>query len=171
MNGALFDVNRQLWNRAHLKSLKLGALIAVGRNPHQPIVSRSDAEWAIRLTERDIRKLLKHFASGDIGQGDERLEADLRRAVDDLCAMNKQEKRTYQIQEKLLEHPVIPLAYLKRRLRALSAFRNHRLGANAALALTLKSMLEAGELQLVSPIQAVSQFGTAVPLYVRGPQF
>lgn len=171
MNGAIFDVNRQLWNRAHLKALKLGALIAVGRNPHQPVVSLRDAQWAIRLTERDIRKLLRHFASGDIGQGDERLEADLRRAVNDLAHMTKIEKRKYKFGDKLLEHPVIPLHYLKRRLRALSAYRNHRLGANAALGLTVKSMLESGELQLVPPVQCIGQFGTAVPIYVKGPQW
>jgi hypothetical protein len=171
MNGALFDVNRQLWNRAHLKALKLAALVAVGRNPSQPIVSRDDAGWAIALTARDIRKLLKHFSSGDIGQGDERLEADLRRAVDDLCGMTKPEKKNYKIPDKMLEHQVIPVGYLKRRLRPLAAYRNHRLGANAALALTVKAMLEAGELQLVAPLQAAQMFQTSVPIYVKGPQW
>lgn len=171
MNSALFDVNRQLWNRAHLKALKLAALVAVGRNPNQPIVSRDDAAWAIALTARDIRKLLKHFQSGDIGQGDERLEADLRRAVDDLCRMKAGEKGHYDIPEKMRELPVVPLVYLKKRLRALAAYRNHRLGANAALSLTVKSMLESGELQMVPPIQAASQFQTATAVYVKGPQW
>lgn len=171
MNGALFDVNRQLWNRAHLKALKLAALVSVGRNPNQPIVCRDDAAWAIALTARDIRKLLKHFASGDIGQGDERLEADLRRAVDDLVNMTQAEKRSYRVPEKMLEHAVVPVGYLKRRLRPLAAFRNHRLGANAAVSLTLKAMLEAGELQLVSPIQTAGMFQSSVPTYVKGPQW
>jgi hypothetical protein len=171
MNGAIFDVNRQLWNRAHLKALKLAGLVAVGCNAHAPVVTAEYAAWAIKITTRDIKRLLKHFASGDIGQGDERLEADLRRAIDDLCAMKPATKAHYDIPEKMRELPVVPLVYLKKRLRALSAFRNHRLGANAALTLSLKSMLESGELQLVSPLQAASQFQTATPLYVKGPQW
>jgi hypothetical protein len=171
MNGALFDVNRQLWNRAHLKALKLGALIAVGCNPNQPLISLEHAEWAIQVVGRDIKRLLKRFAAGDIGQGDERMEADLRRATEDVCRMSRKEKQQYQITDKLLDHPVVPLYYYKRRLRALAAFRNHRLGANAALDLTLKSMVNAGELQLVPPIQSASMFGTTIPLYVKGPNW
>lgn len=165
------DINLQLWNRAHLKALKLAALVAVGINPHSPIVTADAAKWAISLTERDIRKLLKHFSAGDIGIGDERMEADLRRAVEDYLRLSAKIRREYGVAERILEVPVIPLGFLRRRLRSLASFRNHRLGANAALGMTLKSMCEAGELQLVPPMQGQLHFGINSPLYVKGPQW
>lgn len=171
MRAASFDVNLQLWNRAHLKSLKLAALIAVGINPHQPIVDLESAKWAINLTVRDINKLLKHFATGDIGQGDERMESDLRRAIDDLFRMSATLKREYSIADAIIDAPVIPIGYLRRRLRGLASFRNHRLGANAALSNAIKAMCESGELQLVPVVQTAKMFGLATPLYVKGPQY
>lgn len=39
MNGAGDEVSRQLWNRAHLKALKLAALQAVGTNPDAPTIT------------------------------------------------------------------------------------------------------------------------------------
>lgn len=165
------DVNLQLWNRAHLKALKLAALVAVGINPHQPIVDAASARWAIQLTERDIKKLLKHFSTGDVGTGDERMEADLRRAVDDYLRMRPATRAEYKVAESLREVPAIPLGFLRRRLRALASFRNHRLGANAALGMTLKAMCEAGELQMVPPLQAVQHFQITTPLYVKGPNY
>lgn len=168
MNADKGDVNLQLWNRAHLKALKMGALIAVGENPNMPIVSASAAQWAISLTERDIAKLLSHFAAGDIGSGDTRMEADLRRAVNDYLALRVNARREYQIAERIIEHPIVPIGYLRRRLRGLASFRNDRRGANAALAAIIKALCEAGELQQVPPLQAIQEFGINTPLYTIG---
>jgi hypothetical protein len=169
INSSQADVALQLWNRAHLKALKLAALVAVGVNPYQPIVGKDGAEWACALIARDIRKLLRHFMAGDVGQGDARMEADLRRAVEDYLRMRPTaRKRDYKVPEKLLESPVIPYGYLRRRLRPLTSFRSDRRGANAALAAIIKALVEAGELQMVPPIQAREQFGVDTPLYVIG---
>lgn len=168
MRSSVMDVNLQLWNRGHLKALKLSALIAVGQNPNQPIVTAEAAQWAINLTERDITKLLNHFAAGDIGSGDTRMEADLRRAVTDFLGMSAKGKAQYAVPEKILEQPVIPLGYLRRRLRSLASYRNDRRGANAALAAILKALTDAGELQQVPPMQASQLFGITTPLYVTG---
>lgn len=165
------DVNLQLWNRAHLKALKLAALVAVGINPHSPVVTLQCAEWAIAIINRDVSRLLKHFSSGDIGTGDERMESDLRRAIDDFLRMRPKLRRDYKVPESILEMPVVPIGYLRRRLRPLTSFRSHRLGANAALSLTLKSMVEAGELQLVPVAQAMLQFKISAPLYVTGTNY
>lgn len=172
INSNVNDITNQLWNRAHLKALKLAALVAVGINPNQPVVEQECAKWACRIVERDIGKLLAKFKAGDIGQGDARLEADLRRAIHDYFALGKRAKReSYHVPAKMLDAPVIPLVYLKRRLRLLASFRNDRRGANAALGAIIKAMQESGELQQINPIQAASDFGVASPIFTWGPNW
>ena len=171
INSASHDVVLQLWNRAHLKALKLAALVAVGSNPHQPIVDSNSASWAIRLIEQDIDRLLAHFATGDIGSGDTKMEADIRRAVTDYLGMSKTRRAEYGVSEKLRAAPVVPLSFLRRRLRPLASFRTHRLGANAALSTALKAMTEARELELVPAGQALLKFGVHSPIYCVGPEW
>lgn len=161
------DVARQLWNRAHLKALKLAALIAVGVNAAAPVVTGEHARWAIHLVREDIRKLLEKFKQGDTGQGDLRMESDCRRAIDDYLRMSKKERAAYSLPAALLESQAVPISFLSRRLRTLSAFRNDRRGANAAFEATLKSLCEASVLERVSPVQAL-QYGTKLRLYIKG---
>jgi hypothetical protein len=63
------DVLAEVWNRGHLKALKLAALIAVGVNPHQPVVTQGIAEWAVALIRADSTRLAARFRAGDIGEG------------------------------------------------------------------------------------------------------
>ena len=70
------DTLRQLWNRCHLKALKLGALVAVGRSITEslnqgynvadptPQVSLSDAKWAVNLVQWSTSHILDKFTSG-----------------------------------------------------------------------------------------------------------
>lgn len=168
INNALQDVAMQLWNRAHLKALKLAALVAVGCNPNAPCVTQSHAQWAIDVTVQDIQKILRQFATGNVGTGDTRMEADVRRIVETYMAMSPKTRASYKVATALQDAPVVPLTYLRRALRPLASFRNDRRGSNAALAAVLKAMQEAGELQLVPPAQAVQHFATNVPLYIKG---
>jgi hypothetical protein len=63
------DSTRQLWNRAHLKALKLAAILAVGNNMYNPVVSAVQARWAIDLVQRDVRRVLQRFQDGLVGAG------------------------------------------------------------------------------------------------------
>ena len=67
INNANNDVTRQLWNRAHIKSLKLAALLAVGCNYINPVVNIECATWALQLIVNDVTNLLARFESGEIG--------------------------------------------------------------------------------------------------------
>lgn len=162
------DVTNQLWNRAHLKALKLAALVAAGINANAPVIGVAAATWAIHVVERDVRKLLGHFQAGEIGQGDHRLEADLRRAVMDYFRMSPKTRKGYAVPSKIIEHPIICLAYLRRRLTHCASFKADRRGANAAIVATLKAMVESGSLVQVSPVQAATDFKTTVPLWCVG---
>lgn len=163
------DVVLQLWNRAHLKALKLAALIAVGSSPHQPIINKQTAEWSIALVRRDITKLLRKFEAGEVGTGDVRLELDVRRAVSAYLTMSPTDRLGYNCPQKMATLPLVPFQYLRRRLRLLANFRTDRRGATAALSQTLNALVEGEVLTRISPIQAREACGTTSPVFGIGP--
>ncbi len=170
INKGMGEASRQTWNRAHLKALKLAALVAVGNNPVAPVVGLPEAEWAIKLVRRDITKLLAKFEEGAVGAtGDMRLESDIKRAILDWFKMQRKDRLGYKgVTPKMATMEVIPIAYLRRRCRPLKAFQTDRRGASKAMEETLKKLVEAGELGIVPPMQANIELHTNAPVYVRG---
>lgn len=171
INSASSDVDMQLWNRAHLKALKLAAVIAVGCNPHSPVVTPDIARWSIDLVERDVAVMTTRFQRGEIGVGDHRHEADIRKAVETYLAMSEAQRLQYKTPKSLLNQPVVPFHYLRRKLRLLSAFKNDRRGVARALEESLRDLVKAEILRQVPPQQALEEFGVTSELYVKGPMW
>lgn len=169
INAAGSDVDMQLWNRAHLKALKLAAVIAVGCNPHAPVVTPDIARWSIDFVERDVAVMTTRFQRGEVGVGDHRHEVDIRKAVENYLAMSEAQRLQYKTPKSLLNQPVVPFHYLRRKLRLLSAFKNDRRGVARALEDSLKDMVKAEILRQVPPQQAMEKFGVTTELYVKGP--
>lgn len=169
INAAGSDVDMQLWNRAHLKALKLAAVIAVGCNPHAPVVTPDIARWSIDFVERDVAVMATRFQRGEVGVGDHRHEVDIRKAVESYLAMSDSQRLQYKTPKSLLGQPVVPFHYLRRKLRLLSAFKNDRRGVARALEDSLKDMVKAEILRQVPPQQAMEKFGVTTELYVKGP--
>lgn len=159
------EVLSQLWNRAHLKALKLAALVAVGVNPNSPVVDVQAAAWACDLVQGDIRHILGRFAEGEVGQGDRRLEADMRRAIVDYTRMDSVQRAAYQVPALMLNDPVIPLSYLRKRLGNLISYKTDRRGIYGAIGATIKSLIETHELIQLAPLQVKQRYGTSMPLY------
>lgn len=169
INAAGSDVDMQLWNRAHLKALKLAAVIAVGCSPHSPVVTTDIARWCIDFVERDVNVMAARFQRGEVGTGDHRHEVDIRKAVENYLAMSENQRLQYKTPKALLGEPIVPFHYLRRKLRLLSAFKNDRRGVARALEESLKDMVKAEILRLVPPQQAMEKFGVTTELYVKGP--
>lgn len=167
INNNAADVERQLWNRAHLKALKLAALVAVGINSTAPAIDTDCAQWAIDLVRNDIKKLLRKFQQGNVGGGDLRMEGDVVRAVDSYLSMTPQQRLTYSLNLDNAAKDVVPLDYLRRRCRSLNSFRTDRRGPSLALSVTLTNLCEAAVLTRVNPVQA-AQFGFNHPIYIKG---
>jgi hypothetical protein len=67
INASKAEAYRQLYNRAHLKALKLAALQAVGENPVAPMISQEAAMWATTLVTRQTESLIRRFSNGEVG--------------------------------------------------------------------------------------------------------
>lgn len=156
------ETTRQLWNRAHLKALRLSALVAVGVNPYSPVVTVVDASWAINMVKRDVAVLHKRFISGDVGEGDSKLRADLVGVIRKYLATGSRQFGQYHAKGCL------PGRFLAQATAARSAFKNDRRGANRALKEVLAHMVDTGELALVPKNQATEWFKTSGAVYCLG---
>lgn len=159
------EVTRQLWNRAHLKALRLSALIAVGVNPYQAMVTHTEAQWAIDLVKRDIATLLSRFEIGDVGEGDSKLQADLVAVIKKYLATAPDRFEAYH------QRGCIPLRHLQQATASRTAFKNHKLGSNRALKDTLSHLVETGMLVQVAKKQAEEWFKTSSSVYALGDQW
>ena len=170
INNSSQETEMQLWNRAHLKALKMAALIAVGVNPHQPIITKDIADWSIDFVKRDINTMVDHFASGDVGQGDHKQELDIRRACEAYFQMSKEMREgSFKVPKAVSgEVGLVPYPYLRRKLKMLAAFKNDRRGATMALSHMLEDMVKAGVLNQVPPDQVRRIYKVTTILYSIG---
>lgn len=162
------DVERQLWNRAHLKALKLSALVAVGVNPHRPIIDAKCARWALRLVRQDVKNMSRRFSQQSVGEGEHVFEAHIRHIVDSFMSSTPEQRKSYGVNVNLLDKSIVPFAFIRRRARRVAAFQNDRRGIATALKVCLVDLIEAGVLERLPPEQA-QEFGRRdAQLFVRG---
>lgn len=144
MNASKLDVEMQVWNRAHLKALKLAALVAVGVNPHNAVVTGEVAQWAVDFVTRDVETVAARFRDGDVGKGDSKQFHDLKRAIEAyLRAPSSNAKARFG---DLLAARIIPYAYLLQRIASVASYRTDRLGAKGALKNNIVAMIDSGML-------------------------
>lgn len=168
MTGQNSEIELQLWNRAHLKALKLAGLLSVGINPHAPIVTAETASWAIDFVARDIHSLHSRFERGDIGSGDTKQMADLKHSVEVYFRLDEKKAKSYGVPKELLDARIVPYCYLMRRLAAVASYRNDKYGSTIAIKKNIQSMIDSGMLiQVAQPI-LTSKYNFSGQAYVIG---
>ena len=135
---------RQMWNRAHLKALKVGALLAVTDNPQTPIMTEEHAEWALNLIHRDIKIMGRKMASGDVGDGDIAREKKLLSVLHSYL-MNPIAEG-YKVPDEMRKAGVVARKYLQIRLQRTNSFMKHKLGQTLGLDHTIRSLGDSGYL-------------------------
>lgn len=168
INSGVMELTRNLWNRAHLKALKLAALLAVGVDPNAPTVTKTEAEWAVAFISRDVNRVLEKFTDGDVGTGESKQEHDFRRAVDEYLRMDPDERLSYKTPQTLLGDPVVPYHYLRRRLRLVSSFKHDRRGASVALDALIDNLVKAESLMIMPATQVWDKYSVRTPVYTIG---
>lgn len=144
---------RQMWNRGHLKAMKIASLCAVGdvmfdnhMTPSIPLITLAHLEWAIMMVRRDIATMMAKMASGEVGRPDDHLRLEKFYEILKLW-MTKELTSGYPAKfEALRKNGIIPRAYMQTRLNTDRAFKAHKLGVNAALDSVVKSCLDNGYL-------------------------
>lgn len=136
------EMARELWNRAHLKALKMGALIAVGCDQKEPVICADVARWAIAFVERDIQVLVDRFERGDVGMGDAKQLADVNHAIATLINTKCDSAK----EEVLRKEGMVPYSLLSRKVLQVASLRKDRLGATTALKKVLQTLMDRGSI-------------------------
>lgn len=169
INESTSTLSAELWNRVHFKTLRVSAILAVADNPHNPVITREHFDWAKWLVTEDLEMTMEKFEAGDIGQGDAKQIADLRRAIGNFFTTAPNELVTaYAVPADLLEKRLVPYIYLQRRTSGLASFKSDRLGATAALKRAVEELIATGEIQEIARSQGHVVGYTGRLFFVKG---
>lgn len=163
------DIHRQLWNRAHMKALKLAALVSVGLSPWQPTIDEHSMQWACDIVNGEVTALLSKFDKGEIGREDnnEMAQVDyVRSKIVEYLKTPYDKLTTYQVNQAMHSAGVIEWSYLQRRCIAVSAFRNDRAGGTAALKRAVQALLDSDTIREVSRNVALERYGKSSRCFV-----
>lgn len=155
------DGRRQLWNRAHLKVLRVSALLAVGDNPFAPTMTLEQVQWAVTLIRHGIAAFENRLRTGEVGEG---TDGGREQKVLDLCReflLLSADKMPAWLKdgERMRQSSIVPRKYLQQRTQRLAAFEKFNLGHTAALNMAIKTAMTNGNLMEVKKDALVEQFG------------
>lgn len=169
INGADREVRRHLWNRAHVKAMKLAALIAVGCDPYHPTINSEHATWAINFVVADVRNLLAKFDAGEIGiDNDEtkQLQNIINTIKTYVTAPFSEVEKYIPNMGNLHSERVIPYAFLQRKLASVAIYRKDKMGSSYAIKRALKTLVERGDISEVSRANMHNQYKTSAVAYM-----
>lgn len=159
INAAHNDTIEQLWNRAHLKALKLAALAAVGINPINPIITGDCARWAISIIEHSTKRLVVKFQSGDVGDGMGKQMADMRKAIKQMLGIGEVRARRLGMTPEMVRDKLISHRGLQQSIANIASFKNAREGAPRAYAEIIKALMDGGIMREVGRTDLISRYG------------
>jgi hypothetical protein len=144
-----------MWNRAHLKVLRISALLAAADNHLVPVVYPVHVNWAMDVVKRDIKMFQTRINAGDIGMGDAVREAKLLSTMRDYLSAGASDG--YQIPESMIKGGIIPRKLLQIRCARVTAFSLHRNGASFAMDSTLRSLADSGYIVEVDKTKMITE--------------
>jgi len=162
----------ELWNRAHIKALRLAGVVAVGVDYINPTITLAIAQAATNEIFNQTQNLKGRFDRGEIGGG----------AVDALASEDKQmaamvkiiagfarkkanakEKAEYlkksHMSEAMFDDMVFPFNMLLTRLQIYPQFRNDRRGASEAIRRCYQTLLDNDDLREMPKQQVFEKYG------------
>lgn len=144
INGTEDESWRQMWNRAHLKALKVSALLAAAETPANPVVTLEQATWALMLIRRDIKVMSRKMIEGDVGDGDMARERKLMSILANY--LQQPVPDSYKVNEDMRRAGVVARKFLQNKLQRVNSFVKYRAGQSVALDSTIRSLIDSGYL-------------------------
>ena len=123
---------KQLWNRAHIRTMKLAAVLAVGESTFNPTINEGNVRWAHDLVEYGLNKLFARFVSGRVGRSQDTSQQfdDTVQCLRTFFLMSTQDvrktARNNGITDALIGARIVTDRHLVQQLRNLSSFRSER---------------------------------------------
>lgn len=157
INASENNYERQAWNRAHIKVLKIASLLAVIENNIAPKITMQQAEWAKLIVLNDINYVTDQYHSGNIGQNDNTRENKILH----ICERFKAEKPkpSYKITDEMWGNHVATRVYFQMQVSQTPAFTSFAGGTNKALNATLETLVANGVLEKIPKHIMKKEFG------------
>jgi len=171
-DGQANEVVRHMWNRAHVKALKLAALVAVGQYPYDPCIDIDAARWACDLVARDIVAVISRFQNGEIGSavfgaGEQKQIGEMIKVISRWAKdTTGQEASKYGIAGNWHAAGVYPYSAISKALMQRASFRTDKAGSTNAIKRTLQHLLDADDLRELPRKQVEGMFGTTARAFV-----
>lgn len=164
------EITKQLWNRAHLKALKLATLSAVSWNYLNPVVTYPDAVWGIALIRRQTERLITKFDAGEIGavEGDEgKQTTEVLRIMRHYATSRWEQVAMYHGSADMHRDGVITKAHITQRLQNTAAFKSER-GEKPTVAIkrVIDQLLSSDEIRQMPATQMTAKYGKHPEAYV-----
>lgn len=165
------EILMQLWNRGHLKALRLSGVISCGM-PYKngrPMITAEIANWAVDLVRKDIVAMNKRFEDGEVGTSNltdmeghqlRKLTDCISRIIDPAHPMSLSAMNSYGLSAKMINDLVIPYSAMHRMVASSSQFKKDKRGASMALKRTIDILIERGDLRLVNRQDAITMYHT-----------
>jgi hypothetical protein len=152
-----------LYNRGHLKVLKLSALIAVGCNAYEPVISKEHVDYAIKVIKSDIENMINRFTSGEVVTTDNRDELQLDKIRECMkfyvsASWSDVSKYCNETHREMFSGKVIPFAYIQRKLSGIAAFKSSTKSTADAIRSALKTLSDIGEIVEVEKTVAKASY-------------
>jgi len=157
------DAVKQIWNRAHLKALKLAGVVAVGINHETPAIDEETASWAICFIQHTIENTIKRFASGDMDGGSSEQYARVKQLFQEYEKMTPQKRMSYGCNELVAKSGIMFHGFLGKRLLRLACFKHDRRGVKRAITETIEFLIDNGEIIPVTDTKG--EYKTSMKLY------
>jgi hypothetical protein len=148
---------RQIWNRAHLKAIRVAGVLAASDNHVVPVMTREHAEWAIALVKTDANSMKKKVQGGDIGKTDASRFNKLLLILKNY--LTNKVPPSYEVDSRMVADGIVPRKYLQMRTYQVRCFQGYRLGAALALDHTIKAAIDSGYIMEVKGEKAIDLYG------------
>jgi hypothetical protein len=159
------DAGHEVWSRAWLKAAKLSALASFKHDNWQtPTVTLEAAKWACAFVDFEVRKTLETYHGGKLGQAatfdSEQLD-HMRKSIGKYIAgdVKPGAYENYRLSG------CVTKSWIDQRCAPYAAFKNDRLGTNAAIKKIITQLVEHGALKPLSGAQAEKQFNSSAFAY------
>lgn len=151
------DSIKQLWSRAHVKVLKLSALLAIGtwfeRSTPFPRIELDHIQWAVSIVNDGTKRLIDRFTRGAIGDGDERAYSDAMEAIKRYLNGNQHTLPKSFFDPNAHAQGIISYGYLRNQLANLASYRNGIGGSTSTVSRIIVALMNSGVLEEIDHAQ------------------
>lgn len=157
LNATDDEAERQVWNRAPLKAMKIACLLAVADNFAMPTVNIGHVAWALSLVRADIDVFQSRQKSGDIGMDDNARFMKMVAILRDY--LTTPVKASYKVPAEMQGKSIVPHSYIQIRIsKNLACFNNYKQGQKMAIDHTIRSLIDGGYLMEVDKLKVAEAY-------------